>query len=139
MKPKIILMSHGKMAEETYHSAKMIVGDLLEAQVVSMLEVDGMSGTQEKLAGAIDKCGTNSILLLADLKGGTPANVALLQTQFSSNIRVVTGLNLAMVLEAAVSMLEDVDELADYLVSVGKSAIEKLELPAANDEDELEE
>ena len=50
MKPKLILMSHGRMAEETLASTQMIVGELADAAIVSMTAEDGLSGTQAKLA-----------------------------------------------------------------------------------------
>lgn len=48
MKPKLILMSHGRMAEETLASTQMIVGELADAAIVSMTAEDGLSGTQAK-------------------------------------------------------------------------------------------
>ena len=41
MKPKLILMSHGRMAEETLASTQMIVGELADAAIVSMTAEDG--------------------------------------------------------------------------------------------------
>ena len=52
---------------------------------------------------------------------------------------VVSGLNLAMVIEAAVSPLENVDELANYLTNIGQQAIEKIDIPKIEDEEEFEE
>lgn len=139
MKPKLILMSHGKMAAETVQSAKMIVGDLIEATVVSMTEVDGMSGTKDKLIKLLEPLGNDPVLIIADLKGGTPCNVALMQMNARPNLRVFSGLNLAMVIEAAVSPIEEIDELVDYLSDIGKNAVEKIELPELDDEEEYEE
>lgn len=139
MKPKLILMSHGNMAAETLQSAKMIVGDLIAAQVVSMTETDGMSGTIEKLTQLLNFLGDIPVLILADLKGGTPCNVAMMQMNERSNLRVLSGLNLAMVIEAAVSPIEELDELTDYLCDIGKSAVEKIELFEVAGEEEYEE
>ncbi|WP_086314094.1 PTS system, mannose-specific IIA component [Enterococcus sp. 7F3_DIV0205] len=139
MKPKLILMSHGNMAAETLHSAKMIVGELIDAEVVSMTEADGMYGTTKKLVQILDSLGNRQVLILADLKGGTPCNVGMMQMSEHPNLRVLSGLNLAMVIEAAVSQIEQIDELTDYLCGIGKNAIEKIELPELDDEDGYEE
>ena len=70
MKPKLILMSHGRMAEETLASTQMIVGELADAAIVSMTAEDGLSGTQAKLAAILKEAGNVPTLVLADLKGG---------------------------------------------------------------------
>lgn len=138
MKPKLILMSHGNMAAEIVQSAKMIVGEI-EAAVVSMTEIDGMSGTTEKLTQLLTPMGNEPVLIVADLKGGTPCNVAMMQMSERPNLRVLSGLNLAMVIEAAVSPIEEIDELTEYLCRIGQNAVEKIELPELNEEEEYEE
>jgi PTS system mannose-specific IIA component len=139
MKPKLILMSHGKMAAETLHSAKMITGDLANAAIVSMAETDGLSGTTEKLKKILESPDQEPTLILTDLKGGTPCNAAMMQMDSRPNLRVLSGLNLAMVIEAVLSPIEDLDELVDHLLMIGKNAVEKVELPDFDEELEYEE
>ncbi|MBL1226484.1 PTS sugar transporter subunit IIA [Enterococcus sp. BWR-S5] len=138
MKPKLILMSHGNMAYETLQSARMIAGDLAAAEVVSMEEHDGLAGTQKKLTALLDKLGEEEVLILADLKGGTPCNAAMMEMGMRENIRVMSGLNLALVIEAALSPIEDIDALVAYLLPIGKDAVAAIELPELDD-DEYEE
>ncbi|MBP2097554.1 PTS sugar transporter subunit IIA [Enterococcus rivorum] len=139
MKPRLILMSHGNMASETLQSAKMIVGDLISAEVISMSEQDGLSGTQQKLNQVLDKIGKEPVLVIADLKGGTPCNVAMMKLNDYPQMRVISGLNLAMVIEAAVSTLDTVDELALFLQETGRNAVESIIIPEVDDEEEYEE
>lgn len=139
MKPKLILMSHGRMAEETLASTQMIVGELADAAIVSMTAEDGLSGTQAKLAAILKEAGNAPTLVLADLKGGTPCNVAMMAMGTYPQLRVVAGLNLAMAIEAAVSPVENVDELAAYLTQIGQSAVTTIDLPELTDEEEFEE
>ena len=139
MKPRLILMSHGNMASETLQSAKMIVGDLISAEVISMSEQDGLSGTQQKLNHVLDKIGKEPVLVIADLKGGTPCNVAMMKLNDYPQMRVISGLNLAMVIEAAVSTLDTVDELALFLQETGRNAVESIIIPEVDDEEEYEE
>lgn len=131
-------MSHGKMAYETLQSAKMIAGDLAAAEVVSMEEHDGLDGTQQKLKAILDKTEEEQVLILADLKGGTPCNAAMMEMGTRENIRVISGLNLALVIEAALSPIEDIDELIAYLLPIGKDAVAAIELLELDD-DEYEE
>lgn len=138
MKPTLILTSHGNMAYETLQSAKMIAGDLATAEVVSMEEHDGLAGTQKKLAAILDTLDDRQALIIADLKGGTPCNASMMEMGVRHNVRVISGLNLALVIEAALSSIEDVDALVAYLLPIGKDAVASIELPEL-DEEEYEE
>lgn len=138
MKPKLILMSHGRMAYETYQSAKMIVGELADIAAVSMQEQDGITGTQKKLTALLNEAGDAPVLVIADLKGGTPCNVAMIAMGTKENMRVISGLNLAMVIEAILSPAEELDQLVSSLVSIGKEAVATIELPVF-DEDAYED
>lgn len=139
MKPKLLLMSHGQMAQETLASAKMIVGDLAQADVVSMNAEDGLAGTKKKLHAILAQQGQQPILIIADLKGGTPCNVAMMAMGSYPTIRVLTGLNLAMVIEACVSQTESIDELAAYLQTIGQQAVTSIQLENdAEDDEEIE-
>lgn len=140
MNVKLIAMSHGKMAAETVASAKMIVGELADVAVISMEAEDGLSGTQVKLEKILKQYGDVPILIIVDLKGGTPCNVAMMALGELSQLRVLAGLNLAMLLEALVSPIKDIDELTEHLQMIGKQAITRIELPDFDDElDEFEE
>lgn len=132
-------MSHGNMAKETFASTQMIVGDLVNAEIVSMEAEDGLSGTQAKLQAILQKNGDIPTIVLTDLKGGTPCNVAMMAMGTYPQLRVVSGLNLAMVIEASVSSLENVDELAAYLTTIGQQAVEMIELPELDEEEGFEE
>ena len=76
------------------------------------------------------------MLVCADLLSGTPCNVAVQAMYQRPGLRVLTGLNLAMAIEYAVSDLEDVDELAAYLLEVGRSGIRLVERPQASEGEE---
>lgn len=140
MNVKIIVMSHGKMAAETVESAKMIVGELIDIAVVSMEAEDGLTGTQAKLDEILKRYGDVPTLIIADLKGGTPCNVATMALGEYTQLRVLSGLNLAMLIEASVSPIEDIDELVNYLQMIGQQAVTMVELPSVTVElDEIEE
>lgn len=136
-KPQLILMSHGFMALEMLNSAKMIVGDVSEANVLSMAEADGLAGTTQKLEAILNKWDKNQeIIILTDLRGGTPCNVAMMKMQDYSNLKVLSGLNLGMLIEALMSPLVDVRELENYLLEIGRESVSKIELPEMDADDE---
>lgn len=143
MKPKLIVMSHGLMAQETLNSAKMIFGEIEGASSVVLLPNEGVEDVERKLAEICSKyLDDEQILIIVDLLGGTPSNVALKKLFSSDKIAMITGLNLTLVIEYALSSINDVNELADYLVNEGRSSIDRVQKIAAGsfaDDEEYEE
>ena len=119
MKPNLIVMSHGKLAYEIMESAKMILGDINGYEIVSMMDEDGFEITSKKLQKSIDKLGTNDILILVDLYGGTPFNIANIYSQKGNNITLISGMNLAMILEYFSSNTEKLDVLVNEIIKAG--------------------
>ncbi|SBW09075.1 PTS IIA component protein [uncultured Eubacteriales bacterium] len=136
MKPKLILMSHGHYAEELYKSAQMIVGPIDGLITIAMLESDGLDGTRKKLADAFSQAGEVDVVIAADLMSGTPCNVAVQSMYERSGVRVLTGLNLPMAIEYAVSDIEDADEMAVMLRDTGAASVRLVEKPQAADGEE---
>lgn len=132
MKPSLIVMSHGKLAYEIMESAKMILGDISGYEIVSMLDEDGFEITSKKLQKSIDKLGTNDILILVDLYGGTPFNVANIYSQKGNNITLISGMNLAMILEYFSSNTEKLDVLVNEIIKAGK---DNISIPTLEDND----
>jgi len=137
MKPNLILMSHGRLAEELYRSAQMIMGEVDGAFTICMTESDGLEGTRAKFKQVMDTVGSEAkVLVCVDLLSGTPCNVAVQAMYEYPHLRVITGLNLGIAIEYAVSDLEDLDEMAEYLLEVGQSGVKLLEKPQAADGEE---
>lgn len=132
----IIVMSHGGLAAELLKSAKMIVGELRNFQAVGMTAADGLNGTQRKLTQALENVPQDDdVLILADLFGGTPCNVAMLPAaQSHDKIKVISGVNLGMILECA--MNSDRDDLVDHLLTTGRQGIRIAETQTLADDDE---
>ncbi|HSC26713.1 MAG TPA: PTS sugar transporter subunit IIA [Vicinamibacterales bacterium] len=109
MKIGVVVVTHGQLATELVNSAEMIVGDLPHLAAVSIGWHDDVEHAKEEIGRAIAKvqasaaAGENEpppgVLVLTDMFGGTPANLAV--TFVSPWIEVVTGVNLPMLLRLA--------------------------------------
>lgn len=119
----IIIMSHGNLASQFLKSAEMIAGKLTNFQAVDMKLDDGIDGTRLKLKRALDKVPNHEkVLILTDLFGGTPCNVAIMTAaQNPQIISVVSGVNLGMILECA--MDTNRVDLVQYLLTCGKEGV----------------
>ena len=135
MEKQIILMSHGMMAQEVLNSAKMIVGDQINYPVVCMTPDDGIDGTMTKLNQILSELPEDKeVIVIADLLGGTPANVASMKAAERPYLKVVTGMNLGMVLESF--FLLESDHLAEQLVNIGSQGVSIVGMKVIDSEDE---
>ena len=128
MKPKLILMSHGNLAREVYESAKFITGDMEGVSVVCMSMDDGLEGTRAKLGKALEGPPASAIII-ADIPGGTPCNAAVEKLIQNDNIRVLSGLNLGMVIEYALSSDGDMDEICESVLDAGLGSVQIIRKP----------
>ena len=105
----VVVVTHGQLATELVNSAEMIVGDLPHFTAVSIGWHDDVDHAREEIARAIarvraslgdgDAENLSGVLVLTDMFGGTPANLAV--TFVSSQVEVITGVNLPMLIKLA--------------------------------------
>jgi len=124
-------VTHGQLAAELLNAAEMIVGDLPHFTAVSIGWHDDVDLAREEIAKAIERVrakvatpeNQGGVLVLADMFGGTPANlgVTFLETD---KVELVTGLNLAMLMKLARPLKEtDLLTLAREIRDQGRHAI----------------
>lgn len=106
----IILISHGSMAEGVKASLEMIVGKQDHVHVVA-LTPDGDNRQFEKELLKKMKALNGSSLIIADLLGGTPCNIALSNYLESENVEIIAGMSLPLVIEATLNSTATVKEL----------------------------
>ena len=108
MKLGVVVVTHGQLATELVNSAEMIVGDLPHFAAVSIGWHDDVEHAKEEIGRAIARVqasagGTDEepagVLVLTDMFGGTPANLAV--TFVSPQVEVITGVNLPMLIKLA--------------------------------------
>lgn len=122
MKPNLILISHGNLASALIESAKMILGDLHNYDAIDMLPNDTFVEIEEKLKNVLDKYKDQYIIIMTDIYGGTPFNIASKFYRKNDNICLISGMNLDMVLEYFSSDYTG-KKLIDELISVAKDSI----------------
>ncbi len=98
----LVVAAHGHLAKELVHTAEQIVGKLSNIESVSIEPGASPEEIREKLRSAVHRTDDGSgVIVLADLFGGTPCNQSLmLFSQSQSQLEVLTGVNLPMLLKA---------------------------------------
>jgi len=96
----LVVATHGRLAEEFLRAAEAIVGPLERSRAVSIASSSSMDASRAELEEAIRAVDDgDGVLVLTDMFGGTPANLAL--TFLDGHIEVLTGVNLPMLLKLA--------------------------------------
>ncbi len=97
----VVVATHGRLAEELIRTAEGICGSLEQCRAVS-IGPEGMDDARAVLGDAIRAVDAGEgVLVLTDMFGGTPANLAL--TFLDERIEVVTGVNLPMLMKVSTS------------------------------------
>jgi PTS system mannose-specific IIA component len=131
MKLGVVVVTHGQLATELVNSAEMIVGDLPQFAAVSIGWHDDVEHAKEEIGRAIARVqasagGTEQdpagVLVLTDMFGGTPANLAV--TFVNPQVEVITGVNLPMLIKLARTQKQsDLLALAREMRDDGRNAI----------------
>ncbi|HET7826693.1 MAG TPA: PTS sugar transporter subunit IIA [Anaeromyxobacter sp.] len=103
----LVVATHGRLAEELLRTAEGIVGPLAQCEAVTVGgSSSSMDDARTRLGEAVKRVDTgDGVLVLTDMFGGSPANLAL--TFLDDKLEVVTGVNLPMILKLATARAGD--------------------------------
>jgi PTS system mannose-specific IIA component len=121
----IVVVTHGRLAEELVNAARAIVGDIPRIAAVSMGWSDDASVAREAIVSALAAAGGGEaggdVLILTDMFGGTPTNLSL--PFLSPAVEIVTGVNLPMLIKLTQSREGSLREIARMVRDEGQEAI----------------
>jgi PTS system mannose-specific IIA component len=119
----LVVATHGQLAAELVRTAESIVGPVPSAAAISIDSSTSVEEARARLATAIHKVGADGegVLVLTDMFGGTPANLAL--TFLDEQIEVVTGVNLPMLMKLASSRGNGLAAAAQLATAQGQKNI----------------
>jgi PTS system mannose-specific IIA component len=119
-----LVVTHGHLGQELVAAAEMIVGDISHIKSVSIGWHDDVNDAHNDIEKRILEVEDGSgVLILTDMFGGTPSNIAL-SFHDPGKVDVVTGVNLPMIIKIASQ--KEGDTLASLARSVrdqGRSSI----------------
>jgi len=96
----IVVVTHGQLATELVNAAETIVGELPQFTAVSIGWHEDTEDARGEISQAIARVQQeDGVLILTDMFGGTPSNLAM--TFLSDHVEVITGVNLPMLIKLA--------------------------------------
>ncbi len=97
----LILVTHGQLADEFVNAMEHVVGKQDDVVTVCIGPQDDMEARRAEIADAITRVDSgNGVILLTDLFGGTPSNLAISLLE-KGRTEVVAGINLPMLIRLA--------------------------------------
>ena len=96
-----VLVTHGRLGSELLTAAETIIGTISHVAAVSIGWHDDVDAASDEIERAMTRVSEGrGVLLLTDLFGGTPTNIASMFLK-EGEAEVVTGVNLPMVIKLA--------------------------------------
>jgi PTS system mannose-specific IIA component len=96
-----VIVTHGQLATELLAAAEMIIGPIAHIAAISIGWHDDVDVARNEIEGAIARVSEGGgVLILTDMFGGTPTNIASMFF-VEGEVEVVTGVNLPMVIKLA--------------------------------------
>ena len=124
MRVAVLLITHGSIGEALLQSAVDVLGvcPLPAAFLSAPLGCDppGILQKAKELAGQLDE--GNGVLVLTDMFGATPSNIAC-RLREQQEIRVVAGINLPMLVRVLNYPRLSLDELKEKALTGGRDGI----------------
>lgn len=97
----MILVTHGRLAEELRSAMEHVVGAQRNVDTVCIGPEDDVDNRRAEIEACIDRCDTgDGVVLLTDMFGGTPSNLAISIMQ-QREVEVIAGVNLPMLVKLA--------------------------------------
>jgi PTS system mannose-specific IIA component len=94
----LVLVTHGRLAEEFVRAMEHVVGKQERIETICIGPEDDMEERRADIAKAIaDVDSGRGVIVLTDLFGGTPSNLAISLMQ-AGKVEVIAGINLPMLI-----------------------------------------
>lgn len=136
----IIVTGHGHFPSGLLSAVSLVAGAPENTVGVDFEDGLGTADLKAAMARAMEELEGEELLILADLVGGTPFNVAaaLKEESRDRRIKVLAGVNMAALVEAVFSRpMYGLEELAAAVAAAGKEGIKDLD--GLNNSDEAPE
>ncbi len=97
----MVLVTHGRLAEEFVSATEHVVGPQKAVKSICIGPEDDMEQRRKDILDAVQEVDQgNGVILLTDMFGGTPSNLAI-SVMNSDQIEVIAGINLPMLIKLA--------------------------------------
>jgi PTS system mannose-specific IIA component len=129
-KKAALIITHGNFGKELLKSVEMIMGEQEDANALGLCLGDSVDELRIEADNIIveNQNAEKDNILLVDILGGSPSNVALYLLKKHKNIKLITGVNMLMLIEFFQSReFDELDDLVEKIMNSGVEGINKYE------------
>jgi mannose PTS system EIIA component len=121
----VVVVGHGRIAAEMVGTLTSVVGDVDAVEGVACDPMDDLATVRDRTAAAIERVDRGrGVIVLTDMLGDTASNVSLDLARERTDVEVVAGVNMPMLLKLTTSrMNRKAAELADFIRRYGQDHI----------------
>ncbi len=95
----LILVTHGRLAQEFRAALEHVVGPVAQIATISIGPDDDMEQRRRDIGAAIDEVNSgDGVIILTDMFGGTPSNLSISFID-QEGLEVIAGVNLPMLIK----------------------------------------
>ena len=124
----LIIATHGNSSVELIKGAEMFAGPLSQCRAWTLNPGDDIQKGEQMLEEYVDELDQEEgVLIMADLFGGTPSNLATKIALRRENVETVTGVNLPMIIQFVTEReTQTLDELVESCIETAQDGIKQL-------------
>jgi PTS system ascorbate-specific IIA component len=122
----IMIVAHTPLATALLDFVEHIYGAVPQnIRAVNVPPHEDVKITFQRLQEVVNTIGNDEVLILTDIVGATPSNVAikLASQQVSTKIQIITGVNLPMLLRAVSHRQEPLDSVVEKSLQGGQNGV----------------
>lgn len=120
----LVIVTHGGLATEFRAALEHVVGPQPQLQTIAIGAEDDMQSRREEILAAVRKVESgHGVIILTDMFGGTPSNLAI-SVMDEAHVEVIAGINLPMLIKlASVRGDASLDDAIDQAKEAGRKYI----------------
>lgn len=116
----MVLVTHGRLADEFIAATEHVVGEQQNIRAICIGPDDDMEKRRDEIKAAVAEVDTGQgVVLLTDMFGGTPSNLAISMLE-KGKVEVIAGINLPMLIKlASMRMSSSLEEAVEAAHDAG--------------------
>ncbi len=120
----LVIVTHGRLAEEFVFAMEHVVGPQTAVEAICIGPEDDMERRRKDILAACERVNDGAgVILLTDMFGGTPSNLAI-SVMEQTGAEVIAGLNLPMLIKlASVRHRESLEACVHHAQEAGRKYI----------------
>lgn len=120
----LVIVAHGALAHSLLAATEHVVGRQANAHAVAIEPTDDLHARQAEINALVQKVNTgNGVVLITDMFGGTPSNLALGAIS-GPDIEVICGANLPLLVKLAKMRDRPLDQAVKAALEAGHKYID---------------